>query len=167
MYKEESSASFMTYLGVRNSLRSSRNGLAEKQCNFCRCLIHWERIFCFLHGMLKTFKEESPASSLAILQVYLVHWGRIFHFLTRNCLIMLGSIGEESSTPFMGMMFQICLIHQEIIFCFVTGIVFLSLCDLLEMVLGCTYFIGGRYFCYFFSFFEIFIFYFLFFTVHD
>ena len=106
----------------KNSLRSrckssaSQNlhedeKLAEK---LCRYVIHQGRIFCFLHGLLRTLRknlllprqgffwcmrltgEESFASLLEIL------WGRIFYFLTRDCFNVLGFIGEESFTSSMG-----------------------------------------------------------------
>ena len=114
----------MTCLGMRNSLRSSRNGLSKEQC---RCVIHWGRIFYFLHDLLKTLRknlllscwglffwcigltgEKSSASSQGILQVYLIWgilWGRISYFLTGDCLNVLRSIREESYASSIGMIF--------------------------------------------------------------
>ena len=74
------------------------NGLTEE---YCRYVIHWGRIFCFLHGLLRTLRknlllprwrffffffgigltgEESSTSLLVIL------WGRIFSFLIGDTL---------------------------------------------------------------------------------
>ena len=144
MYGEES---FVSCLGMRNLLRGSRNGLTKGVVQLCRYVIHWGRIFYFLNAMLRTLRKNLLLPYQGCFQVYLIYWGRIFCFLTGDCLSMLGSIGEESSTSTMGMMSKICLIRQGRIFCFLTGIVFLTLCDLPEMVLGCTCLIeGGRVF---------------------
>ena len=41
-----------------------------------------------------------------VLDLVGVLWRRIFCFLTRDCLNMFGSIGEESTASFMGMMYD-------------------------------------------------------------
>ena len=81
----------MTCLGTRNSL-SSRNGLAEEQC---RCVIHWGRIFFFLHGLVRTLRKN----------LLLPHWGFFFFF---RCI---GLIGEESFASSQGIL-QVYLIHR-------------------------------------------------------
>ena len=125
-----------------DSLRNDRNP---------KSLSHYPsryNIFYFLHGMLRTLRknlllphwgyfrctwsivEESFASTLGIVLLCLgpsrknllpLPWGW--------CSRYTGSTVEESSASLL-------------------GIIFLSLCDLLEMVLGCTCFIGGRVFCF-------------------
>ena len=83
----------------------------------------------------------------------------------KDTLGVLGSLGKNLILPHLGL-FKYAWVHRRRIFCllhgddvldmldplgeesFVSllGIMFLNLCDLLEMILGCTCFIGGRVF---------------------
>ena len=79
-------------------------------------MIHWGRIFCFLHGLHKDFKEESSTSLLEIFDIWdsleknllLPYWGyfkeKSSTSLLGSCFDVLGPIGEESFSSSIGMM---------------------------------------------------------------
>ena len=102
-----------------------------------------EKNLLFLHGMLRILRKNLRLphedtlgvlgslgknlllSHLGLFKYAWVHRGRIFCLLHGDDVLdMLDPLGEESYVSLL-------------------GIRFLNLCDLLEMVLGCTRFIGG------------------------
>ena len=74
----------MTWLGMRNSLRSNMNGLTEE---YCRYVIHWGRIFCFLHGLLRTLRKN----------LLLLCWAFFFFFFLFS---VLDSLGKNLLLPY-------------------------------------------------------------------
>ena len=106
---------------TRNSLRSSRNGLAEEWCHFvdvwstgkesftsfmvCRGL--WGRIFCFLTGdtlgVLDSLRKNLLLPSWGLFKYALVYQGKIFCLLYEDDVLDIAwSTREESSASLLG-----------------------------------------------------------------